>query len=55
MCVILFSPSVVQGRKFPNEQSVEDFIEGLGPAQMVGRQVLGELRILACFGYVICC
>ena len=38
----LRSQSVVQGRKQIADQHLEDFIEGLGPAQMVGRQVLGE-------------
>ena len=44
----LCSPSVVQGRKI-SEQCLEDFIEGLGPAQMVGRQVLGEFPVAIIF------
>ena len=36
------SQSVIQGRKQIADQQLEDFIEGLGPAQMVGRQVLAS-------------
>ncbi|XP_028404910.1 regulating synaptic membrane exocytosis protein 1-like isoform X2 [Dendronephthya gigantea] len=36
------SQSVLQGRKQIADQNLEDFVEGLGPAQMVGRQVLAS-------------
>ena len=30
-----------------------DFVEGLGPAQMVGRQVLGKNKLCICFFFFL--
>lgn len=38
---VVFSPWVPPSLKLGNEGHLGDFIEGLGPSQMVGRQVLG--------------
>lgn len=40
------SPWVPPGIKLGNEGNLGDFIEGLGPSQMVGRQVLGKCALV---------
>ncbi len=51
------SPWVPSNLRKMGDAQFTDFVEGLGPAQMVGRQVLGEfsfeISILAAFQFLI--
>jgi len=53
MISIVFSPWVPPSLKLGNEGHLGDFIEGLGPSQMVGRQVLGTYSTQAKRNFIV--